>query len=206
MHRGVVHIFYEILITRTSPTTSNSAASLRMIFCQRSAFNISQMTEGYYHFVVSIEIFRIKLFVAIHNFATTVISVFFFYFKEFFLNYIAANIFVIENRVIILYLFLQFVKFLMQLVLHQACQLTQTHFYDSSRLDIVKSKTGADAFNCQLGRFSSFDNMNNLINIVARNYQALNYMDALQCFFQEIFCTADNDIMPMLYKIFYTIF
>ena len=205
VHRGGIYVFNEVFITNRASFRPHSTASLRPEICQRRTFNVTQMTNGYDHFIIGIEIFGIKLLLREFDFTTTLIAIFFLHFNELIFHYFLAKFVITQNLLVISDLALQFFKFLMKFVLLDIGELCQSHIHNGLCLNIIKLKTRHQILDSSLRRLRTADDAYHLINIIAGNDKPFKNMSTFLSFAQIITCTAYHDIVTMLYKMTYAV-
>ena len=97
MHRSRIYILDEVLFACRSAFGADTATILRAELCQRSALDVSKMRDCDNHVVVGIEILSVELFRRVNNFRATLVTVFVTSLDQFILNYLAANIRIVQD-------------------------------------------------------------------------------------------------------------
>ena len=77
--------------------STNATTSLLMELIQRSALDISQMTDGDHHRIVWIEVLSIKLMIVRNNLRTTWIGIFLFHLLQLILHHLLATLWVSKD-------------------------------------------------------------------------------------------------------------
>ena len=160
------------------------------------------MRDGDDHFVIGIEIFRIELFRSIYDFRTTVVAVFFFHFNQLVLDDLLAKLLVTQNFFEVSDLLHQVFIFGMKLVLHQAGELAQAHFYDSTSLDFAQVEAGHQVRDSFVRSLGGTDNADYLVNVVRSDNQSFQDVRTFFGLAQVVTCTADYHFVTVFHEIF----
>ena len=93
----------------------------------------------------------------------------------------------------------------MQLVHTQTGELCQTHVDDGLRLNLVKLETLLQVALCVARGLRTTDDVNHLVDIVASNDEAFEYVCTLLCLLKVELCTAYCYVVTMLNEVLYTL-
>ena len=80
MHRSGIDILNKIAFFRLRSFRAFTPASLITELIQWSALKISSVGKGYHHFLITIEVIRVKVISVAHNLRTSCIGVLFLHF------------------------------------------------------------------------------------------------------------------------------
>ena len=201
MHRGRIDVFHKVRIARARSLAAHATTGLRPELGQRRTLDVSHVTDGDNHLVVSIKIFRIEFFARIYDFRTPFVAELLFNLDQFVLDYFHAKVFITQYLFEIFDLFQQFIVFVTQLLLHQVRQLTQTHLYDGFGLYLVQFETVHQTFDGGLRILGTANNMHDFVDVITRNNQTLQNMGTFFRLAQIILRPTDNHIVTMVHKV-----
>ena len=94
----------------------------------------------------------------------------------------------------------------MQLVHLQACQLAQTHIYDSPCLNLVEVESFLQVLYSLLWCLRCTDDVNHLIYIVASHDEGFQYVCSVLCLLQVKLCAADSNIVTVVDEMLHALF
>ena len=201
VHRGRIDVFHKVRIASARSLAAHAATGLCPELGQRRTLDISHVTDGDNHLVVSIKIFRIEFFARIYDFRTPFVAELLFNLNQFVLDYFHAKVFITQYLFEIFDLFQQFIVFVTQLLLHQVRQLTQTHLYDGFGLYLVQFETVHQTFDGGLRILGTANNMHDFVDVITRNNQTLQNMGTFFRLAQIILRPTDNHIVTMVHKV-----
>ena len=204
VHGGRIDELCEILFTAVGTLAADTTTGLLAELRQWSALDISQMTDRNHHRIVGIEVFGVELFARVFDFSTAFITILFLHFLQFILHHLLAKFRVIEYRLQIGNLALQFFIFGMQLIHTQTCQLAQAHVNDGLRLQFVKFETLFQVALCIRRCLGGPNDVYHLVDIVTGDNQSFKDMCPFLCLAQFKFGTTDGDIMSVVNKVHHT--
>ena len=173
VHRSLVNVLDEILITSTTGFRTDTAACLLTEVCQRRTFDITEVRYGNYHIIVGIHILRVELGSHLHDPGTTLVAVFLFDLHKLFVDDVVTHLFAGEQLVEVSDEFLDLLILLLQLIDTQAGESTQTHIYDRFRLQVVQVETCLEVRLSVCRSTAGTDDTNYLVDVIYGNDQAL---------------------------------
>ena len=206
VHRGRIDMFYEVLIAGFGTFGAYPTTVLCTEFAQRRTLDVAHVRDGDNHLVVGVEVFGVEFLGRIHDFGAALVAVFFFHLDEFVLNDLAAELVVHQDFLQVSNLFLDFLVFGVQLVLHQACELAQTHLNDGTALYLSQLETLHQPRDGISGRLGGTDDADYFVDIVRSDDQTFQNVGTLLSLAQVELRAADNDVVTMLYEVFDELF
>ena len=206
MHRCRIDVFREILVTRLSSGRTDTTTCLLTELAQRCTLDISEMAHRDNDRIIGIEILWIEFLARIFDFRATGISIFLLHLLQFVFHHFLAKFRIVKNRLQVSNQLLQFLKFLMQLIDAESCQLRKAHVNNRFRLQFVKVETFFQIA-LSIGRcLRRTNDAHHFVNIVASNNQTFQNMCTLLRFLQVELGTTDGYIMAMFNEIFNAFF
>ncbi len=156
------------------------------------------MRDGDYHLVIGIKILRIEFSGCIIDLCSAGIAVFLAYFGQFVLDYAAAYFRVIQDEFQAGDKFFDFLILLVEFILLESGELTQTHVNDSLCLSVGKAEPLTQSGLGGLRAISIADNLYNLINMIGGYDETLEYMGAVLGFFKLELSAAYHNFMAVV--------
>ena len=201
MHGGGIDILGKVLFACACALGSHSTSCLLAELAQRRALDVAQMAHGYHHGVVGIEVFGVELVLVRLDLGTTGIAILFLNLLKLILHDLLAQFGIVKDCLQMGDELLQLFILVAQLVHAQTCELCQTHVYDGLRLELVKLETLLKVALGVDGGLAGSDDVDHLIDIVARDDETLNDVGTVLCFLQVKLGAADHNIVTMLYEV-----
>jgi len=167
VHGSRVDVFHKVFVSRFRAFRSHTTPVLGPEFGQWRTFDVPHVGNGDDHFIIGIEVFRIKVFRSVDDFGATFIAVFFLDFQQFVFDDVHAQFAAFQHLLIPGNLFHEGFILVAQFLHFQSGQLAETHFNDSPGLYIGKIESRHEAFAGFVGRLRRTDNGDNLIDVVA---------------------------------------
>ena len=200
MHRSRIDVFDKIFITSITTLSSHSASVLCTEFGKRCTLDISEMRYGYNHFIVGIEILGIEFFRRINNLGFAFISVFIPDFDKLVFDNLHTNSLIGQYLMEIIDLIHKIFIFFMQLVLHKAGELTQTHIDNGRSLYFGKRETFHQTGPGLFGTFRRTYDLYDFIDVIASNNETFENMGAFFGFSQIILGTPYDNLVAVIDK------
>ena len=161
------------------------------------------MRDGDDHLVVGIEILGIEFAGGIVDLGATGIAVLLTHLYKFVFNHAAAYFGIVENKFQtgdkVFDLFVLLVEF----ILLQAGELSQTHIHDRLSLDVGEAETLAES---RLGRLRTFGityYLDNLVDMVGGDDKSFENMRAILSFLQLELCAANHHFVTVIHECLY---
>ena len=123
VHSSWIDVLGEVLVTGTSALGTNTTTSLLTELRQSGTLDISKVANCDNHWVVWIEVLWVELMVVRLNHGTTVVTIFLLHLIEFILHHLLAKLRVVQYLIQVVDGLHQLVKFIVQLLQTQTCQL-----------------------------------------------------------------------------------
>ena len=153
------------------------------------------------HRVVRIEVLSIELVLERLDFSTTLVAILLLHLVQLVLHYLLAQFGIVEYRLQISNLTLQFLKLSMQLIYTQTGQLRESHVYDSFRLYLVQVEALLQVALCVARCLRGTDNVYYLVDVVAGYDKSFKYVGTFLCLLKVELCAAYCHVVAMLYKV-----
>ena len=139
------------------------------------------------------------------DFSTTLVAILLLHLVKLVLHHLLAQFGVVEYRLQISNLTLQFLKLSMQLIHTQSSQLRESHVYDSLRLYFVQVESLLQvALSVARSLRSAYD-VHHLVDVVASDDESFENVGTLLRLLQVELCAAYSHVVTMLYEVLHTL-
>ena len=140
-----------------------------------------------------------------YDLRTTLVAILLLHLLQILLHHLLTTLWVVEDLLQLCDELLQVVELLMELIDTQTCQLSQTHIYDSLRLELVQLEAGLQVTLSVGWGLTVSNNVYYLVDIVYGDDQSLEDMSTLLSLAKVVLGTTDSYIMTMFNEVLHTL-
>ena len=203
MHRCGIDILDEVFLSCIAAFGTYTSTILSAEVGKRSTLDVAEVRNGDNHFIIGIEIFCVKLFIAVFNLCATLIAIFISHGNQFLTNHIVAHLGIIEDGVEIIDILHQAVIFGVQFVLSKTGELTEFHIYNCLRLEVVEFEASHQSALCFGNAWRLLNNLNHFVDVVGSDNQALYNMSTSLSLLKQEASATNHDIVAELDEMMY---
>ena len=189
------HLLHKVLVLGGHADNALAALVLRGVGVRRLTLDVARVREGNHAVVLFNQVFQQNVVLCRHDIGAACVGIFAADFGDFGFDNLFDLAHIGKNLAILFNLSIEFVQLVLDFLPFQPGQFAHGHIHDCLRLHLGEPVFVLQILFCRGDGLGMTEQIHDLVDIVARDFIALQNMRARLCLFQVEFGAADNHIL-----------